>query len=148
MKARFAVDGVVVGSENTYFPVPGTLAHYNEEFAGAATVCAAFHVLGQEILKLCSPKIAADAAIELLDVRNRVLAKMKNDENAEVYEWTHLGDGVYIAFDKYHTIVRVNDPNDTNEPTIYLDPYVLEAFIEIASGHLNGKPALGFWTKT
>lgn len=54
--------------------------------------------------------------------------------------WTHLGDGVYGAFDGYHVVLRVNDPRDEDEPTIYLDTYTANALIEYVatlSDYLN-----------
>lgn len=44
--------------------------------------------------------------------------------------WTYLGDAVYAAFDGYLVVLRLHDPHDPEEPTIYLEPNVVDALFE------------------
>lgn len=39
----------------------------------------------------------------------------------------YIGDGVYVEFDGYYIVVRVN--SHTNDPVVFLEPEVMEALI-------------------
>lgn len=39
----------------------------------------------------------------------------------------HIGDGVYVSFDGYQIVVRVNDHR--SEPVLFLEPEVMKALI-------------------
>ena len=40
----------------------------------------------------------------------------------------YIGDGVYVEFDGYHVVVKVNDHR--NEPAVLLEPEVMEELIK------------------
>jgi len=53
------------------------LGWYDEENNDRAVVCAAFHVLGQELLAHCDPAAALMIVNELVDLRNSTMLAMK-----------------------------------------------------------------------
>jgi len=36
-------------------------------------------------------------------------------------EWAYLNDGLYARFDGYQIVLRANDPQNADSPTVYLD---------------------------
>ena len=36
-------------------------------------------------------------------------------------EWVYLGDGLYAKYDGYQIVLRANDPQNADSPTVYLD---------------------------
>ena len=53
------------------------LGWYDESDTSRAVVCAAFHVLGQELLAQCEPMIATIIAGKLVELRNGTIDAMK-----------------------------------------------------------------------
>lgn len=45
--------------------------------------------------------------------------------------WSHLGDGVYVAFDGWGLVLHANDHKDPTD-RIYLEPEVMRALVRKA----------------
>lgn len=54
-----------------------------------------------------------------------------------INKWEHMGDGLYVAFDGYMLMLRVNDHR--SEPTFYLEPQVFRALNDYAK-RIWGRP--------
>jgi len=65
-------DQAVNGTEND-----DTLGWYDESNTDRAVVCAAFHVLGQELLAHCDPSVVVIVVAELVELRNATMIAMK-----------------------------------------------------------------------
>lgn len=127
-----AVNGTDNDSFLGYYP-DGDIDTDDEDVISRNLVAAAFHVLGQEIAEHAHPLAAYPIIVKLIPMRNAAIKLMR--EISELNKrrrmtWTYLGDAVYAAFDGYHAVLRVNDPRNTEEPTIYLEPNVVDALFE------------------
>jgi hypothetical protein len=43
-------------------------------------------------------------------------------------ECTYLGDGVYVSFDGYNLVIRVNDHR--SDPVVFLEPSVIDELMQ------------------
>lgn len=131
-----AVNGTNDDDSLGFYP-DGDIDTDDEDVINRNLVAAAFHMLGQEIAEHAHPLAAYPIIVKLIPMRNAAIKLMR--EISELNKrrrmtWTYLGDAVYAAFDGYHAVLRVNDPRNTEEPTIYLEPGVVDALFEFLEG--------------